>query len=85
MADSRPRKGKSIRCSDLDKLPVATVIPPHQAVDSLLRKHGFTIARRPRDGPPVWVRSGRYFSQEIAEKIVNMEMSGKILRGGTEV
>lgn len=83
MADSRPRKGKSLLCPTV--IQMATIIPPHQAVDSLLRKHGFTIARRPRDGPPVWVRSGRYFSQEIAEKIVNMEMNGKILRGSTEV
>jgi hypothetical protein len=84
MADSRPRKGNSLPCPDLDKLPMAIVIPPHQAVDSLLRKHGFTIARRPRDGPPVWIRSGRYFSQEMAERIVAGEME-RALRGGTEV
>jgi hypothetical protein len=53
-------------------------------VDSLLRKHGFTIARRPRNGPPVWIRSGRYFSQEMAERIVAREMENA-LRGGTEV
>jgi hypothetical protein len=83
MADSRPRKGKQSPCPDLDKL-AATAIPAHQTVDSLLRKHGFTIARRPRDGPPVWLRSGRYFSQEMAERIVAREME-KALRGGTEV
>jgi site-specific DNA-cytosine methylase len=89
MADSRPaeaanRKGKSLPCPDFDKLPMAMAVPAHQAVDSLLRKHGFTIARRPRDGPPVWVRSGRYFSQEMAERIVAREME-RALRGGTEV
>jgi hypothetical protein len=84
MADSRPHKGKPSPCPDLDKLPMATIVPAHQAIDSLLRKHGFTIARRPRDGPPVWVRSGRYFSQEMAEMLVAREME-KALRGGTEV
>jgi hypothetical protein len=84
MSDSRPRKGKSVPCPDLDKLGMATILPAHQAVDSLLRKHGFTIARRPRDGPPVWIRSGRYFSQEMAERIVAGEME-RALRGSTEV
>lgn len=82
MADSRPRKGKSILCPTVAQM--TTPVPSHQAVDSLLRKHGFTIARRPRDGPPVWVRSGRYFSQEMAERVVSGEME-KALRGGTEV
>jgi hypothetical protein len=82
MADSRQRKPFS-NC-ELGKIFEATVMPLHQAVDSLLRKHGFTIARRPRDGPPVWVRSGRYFSQEMAERIVAREMENA-LRGGTEV
>jgi hypothetical protein len=84
MADSRPRKGKSLPCPDLDKLPMAMAIPAHQAIDSLLRRHGFTIARRPRDGSPVWIRLGRYFSQEMAERIVAREMENA-LRGGTEV
>jgi hypothetical protein len=27
MADSRPRKGKSLPCPDLDKLPMAVAVP----------------------------------------------------------
>lgn len=54
--------------------------------DQLLRQHGFTIAARPPKGHALWVRGGRYFPQDVAERIVAREQEAKkLLRGGTGV
>jgi hypothetical protein len=37
--------------------------------DARLRRHGFAILRRPSDGPAVWVRGGKEFTEAVAEKI----------------
>jgi hypothetical protein len=54
---------------------------PHPSVDltgryptdASLRAHGFSIWARPSNGPPVWVRGGKQYTQAAAEKVVAME------------
>jgi hypothetical protein len=36
--------------------------------DRWLRDHGFTLTFRPRYGPVIWRRKGRYYNQSQAEE-----------------
>lgn len=42
-------------------------------LDYLLRQYGFTIASRAKGEPVMWRRGGNLFTQDLAERIVNLE------------
>lgn len=46
------------------------------AIDALLRKHGFSIYKRPLKGEPFWYMKGRVFSQEMALKSIDVNDVG---------
>ena len=49
-------KDNSLRCGD----------------DTLLREHDFVIFSRPKDGPAVWLRRGRMYTQSEAIKLAHL-------------
>lgn len=54
---------------DLPGNPFADTTDRHPT-DAMLRKFGFRIRERPRDGEPVWERGGKLYFQSVAERIV---------------
>jgi hypothetical protein len=53
--------------SELELLPLPTVDRTERfAEDARLRRNGFAIHRRPRDGEPLWIKAGVLFTHSEA-------------------
>jgi len=51
----------------LKPLPEHPLIPAVRlAIDALLRKRGFCLLRRPKQGEPIWQRAGILYRQSAA-------------------
>lgn len=46
---------------------------PRLSTDELLRRHGFAIALRPKNGEPIWSRWKRSYAQDVAIVIARAE------------
>ena len=46
-------------------------------LDMELRVHGFRIHSRPKDGPTMWTRGGKFYTQQQAEQYMD-----RLRRGG---
>jgi hypothetical protein len=58
--------------SKLDALPLPTVDRTERfAEDALLRRNGFSIYSRPREGEPLWIKAGVLFTH--SEVLLRLE------------